>query len=74
LVGNAARILADRWPPDAPPPFKVDALPAPNIAWVGWLGAAVSPDTAPARPFYLREPDAKPSRDLLHKAAQPTST
>jgi tRNA threonylcarbamoyladenosine biosynthesis protein TsaB len=74
LVGNAARILADRWPPDAPPPFKVDASPAPDIAWVGWLGAAVSPDTAPARPFYLRAPDAKPSKDLLHKAAQPTST
>jgi tRNA threonylcarbamoyladenosine biosynthesis protein TsaB len=74
LVGNAARILADRWPADAPPPFKVDALPAPDIAWVGWLGAAVSPDAAPARPFYLRAPDAKPSRDLLHKAAQPTST
>jgi len=74
LVGNAARILADRWPPDAPPPFKVDALPAPDIAWVGWLGAAVSPDTAPARPFYLRAPNAKPSKDLLHKAAQPTST
>jgi tRNA threonylcarbamoyladenosine biosynthesis protein TsaB len=74
LVGNAARILADRWPPDAPPPFKVDASPAPDIAWVGWLGAAVSPDTAPARPFYLRAPDAKLSKDLLHKAAQPTST
>jgi tRNA threonylcarbamoyladenosine biosynthesis protein TsaB len=74
LVGNAASILADRWPPDAPPPFKVDALPAPDITWVGWLGAAVSPDTAPARPFYLRAPDAKPSKDLLHKAAQPTST
>ena len=26
LVGNAAQILADRWPADAPPPFKVDAL------------------------------------------------
>jgi tRNA threonylcarbamoyladenosine biosynthesis protein TsaB len=74
LVGNAARILADRWPPDAPPPYKVDALPAPDIAWVGWLGAAVSPSAAPARPFYLRAPDAKPSKDLLHKAAQPTST
>lgn len=74
LVGNAARILADRWPPDAPPPFKVDALPAPDIAWVGWLGAAVSPNTAPARPFYLRAPDAKPAKNLLHKAAQPTST
>ena len=78
LVGNAARLLADRWPEDAPPPFQVDPLPAPDITWVAWLGAAVSPDTAPARPYYLRAPDAKPSkdlppRDMLPKAAQPTS-
>jgi tRNA threonylcarbamoyladenosine biosynthesis protein TsaB len=78
LVGNAARILADRWPADAPPPFQVDAQPAPDIAWVAWLGAAVSPNTAPARPFYLRAPDAKPSnatpsKDPLQKAAQPSS-
>jgi len=71
LVGNAARILADRWPADAPPPFKVDAQAAPDIAWVAWLGAAVSPNTAPARPFYLRAPDAKPSNDPLQIAAQP---
>ena len=44
LVGNAARILADRWPAHALPPFKVDAQPAPDIAWVAWLGAAVSPE------------------------------
>ena len=43
LVGNAAKILADRWPADAPPPFKVDQQPAPDIAWVAWLGAAVNP-------------------------------
>jgi tRNA threonylcarbamoyladenosine biosynthesis protein TsaB len=72
LVGNAARILADRWPADALPPFKVDALAAPDIAWVGWLGAAVSPNTAPAKPYYLRAPDAKPAKDPLQKAAQPT--
>ena len=72
LVGNAAGMLAERWPADAPPPFKVDAQPAPDIAWVGWLGAAVSPDTAPARPYYLRAPDAKPSKDPLQKAAQPS--
>lgn len=74
LVGNAARILADRWPAHAVPPFMVEAREAPDIAWVGWLGAAVSPDAAPARPFYLRPPDAKPSRDLLHGAEQSTST
>jgi tRNA threonylcarbamoyladenosine biosynthesis protein TsaB len=63
LVGNAAAILAERWPKDAEPPVKVEALAAPDISWVAWLGAAVSPSTAPARPFYLRAPDAKPSQD-----------
>jgi tRNA threonylcarbamoyladenosine biosynthesis protein TsaB len=71
LVGNAATILSQRWPAHALPPFKVDSQPAPDIAWVAWLGAAVSPDTAPARPFYLRAPDAKPPTDPLHKAARP---
>jgi tRNA threonylcarbamoyladenosine biosynthesis protein TsaB len=74
LVGNAAKILADRWPADAPPPFKVDAQPAPDIAWVAWLGAAVSPNTAPARPFYLRAPDAKPPKDPLPRTTQPSAT
>ena len=74
LVGNAAAILADRWPAHAVPPFKVDSQIAPDIAWVGWLGAAVSPNTAPARPFYLRQPDAKPPKDPLQKAAQPASS
>ena len=71
LVGNAAGILADRWPTDALPPFRVDAQPAPDIAWVAWLGAAVNPDTAPARPYYLRAPDAKLPKDRLQKASQP---
>jgi tRNA threonylcarbamoyladenosine biosynthesis protein TsaB len=74
LVGNAAKILADRWPADAPPPFEVDPQPAPDIAWLGWLGAAVSPDSAPARPYYLRAPDAKPQKDPLQKAAQPAAS
>jgi tRNA threonylcarbamoyladenosine biosynthesis protein TsaB len=69
LVGNAANMLADRWPADAPPPFKVDPQPAPDIVWVAWLGAAVSPDTAPARPFYLRAPDAKPPTDPLLRSS-----
>jgi len=71
LVGNAAGILADRWPTDALPPFRVDAQPAPDIAWVAWLGAAVNPDTAPARPYYLRAPDAKLPKDRLQQASQP---
>ena len=63
LVGNAANILAERWPAQAARPVGVDQQPAPDIAWVAWLGAAVSPDTAPARPYYLRAPDAKPARE-----------
>jgi len=74
LVGNAAKILADRWPADAVPPFTIDAQPAPDIAWVAWLGAAVSPNTAPARPFYLRAPDAKPQKDPLPKASQSSAS
>ena len=71
LVGNAAGILADRWPKDAPAPFKVDARAAPDITWVAWLGAAVNPETALARPYYLRAPDAKPPKDPLAVAAPP---
>ncbi|WP_063685828.1 tRNA (adenosine(37)-N6)-threonylcarbamoyltransferase complex dimerization subunit type 1 TsaB [Bradyrhizobium stylosanthis] len=61
LVGNAASILADRWPKDAPQPVAVDAQAAPDIGWVAWLGAAADPETTPARPFYLKAPDAKPA-------------
>jgi tRNA threonylcarbamoyladenosine biosynthesis protein TsaB len=71
LVGNAARLLADRWPADAAPPFQVDSEPAPDITWVAWLGAAVNPETALARPYYLRAPDAKPSKDLPSKDLPP---
>jgi tRNA threonylcarbamoyladenosine biosynthesis protein TsaB len=73
LVGNAAKMIADRWPAHAPPPFKVDPQPAPDITWVAWLGAAVSPNTAPARPYYLRAPDTKPPRDALPKTPQPAA-
>ena len=74
LVGNAAQILSQRWPSHAPSPFKVDAQGAPDIAWVAWLGAAVSPNTAPARPFYLRAPDAKLPKDPLQKVSQPSAS
>src|SRR5689334_8791623 len=59
LVGNAAKILSERWPLQALPPFKVDVQAAPDITWVAWLGAAVHPEAAPPRPYYLRAPDIK---------------
>ncbi|SFJ75688.1 tRNA (adenosine(37)-N6)-threonylcarbamoyltransferase complex dimerization subunit type 1 TsaB [Bradyrhizobium sp. Gha] len=73
LVGNAAKLLADRWPADAPQPVAVDAQPAPEISWVAWLGAAANPDTTPARPFYLKAPDAKPAAQPLFAAQAATS-
>jgi len=74
LVGNAAGILADRWPSDAPAPIRVDMQPAPDINWVAWVGAAVSPETAPATPYYLRAPDAKPTKEALPGASQPSAS
>lgn len=74
LVGNAAKILADRWPAETAPPFKIDSQAAPDITWVAWVGAAVSPETAPARPFYLRAPDAKPPANSLPDAVQPIAS
>ncbi|WP_298260809.1 tRNA (adenosine(37)-N6)-threonylcarbamoyltransferase complex dimerization subunit type 1 TsaB [Bradyrhizobium sp.] len=73
LVGNAAGIIAERCPEHAAAPFKVDAQPAPDVSWVGWLGAAVSPNTAPPRPFYLRAPDAKPAKEQLAGGVPPAS-
>ena len=74
LVGNAATILAEHWPAEAPPPFRVDMQAAPDIIWVAWVGAAVSPETAPAKPYYLRAPDAKPPKDLLQTSSQPPAS
>jgi tRNA threonylcarbamoyladenosine biosynthesis protein TsaB len=74
LVGNAAHILAERWPNDAPQPVKVDQQPAPDIVWVAWLAAAVDPAVATPRPFYLRAPDAKPPAGQLPRAAEPQPT
>jgi tRNA threonylcarbamoyladenosine biosynthesis protein TsaB len=73
LVGNAAGILGERWPASAPPPVQIDPQPAPDIAWVAWVGGAVDPDTAPARPYYLRAPDAKPLTDALQNPSQQAS-
>lgn len=71
IVGNAAKLIADCWPADVPP-VAVDPKPAPDITWIGWLGAAVNPSSAPAKPFYLRAPDAKPQASTaLARVAQP---
>lgn len=68
LIGNAAGILAKRWPADAPP-VRVDPKPAPEISWIAWLGLALDPKTSSPTPTYLRAPDAKPQA-TLHQAEQ----
>jgi tRNA threonylcarbamoyladenosine biosynthesis protein TsaB len=73
IVGNAANMLVENWPLHAVPQFKAEPQAAPDIAWVGWLGAAVIPNTAPARPFYLRAPDAKPAKEQPAITAPPAS-
>jgi tRNA threonylcarbamoyladenosine biosynthesis protein TsaB len=72
IVGNAASMIAERWPADAAPPAHVDTRPAPEIAWLAWLGVAVDPATALARPYYLRAPDAKPQLGAVPHAVAPT--
>jgi len=64
IVGNAAKMLADRWPPQMPAPSRIDPQPGPDIAWVAWAGAATDAAKFPAKPFYLRAPDAKTTADL----------
>lgn len=58
LVGNAANILAAAWHGLAP--SAVEQRAAPDIDWVGLLGAAATESTSPPKPLYLRAPDAQP--------------
>ena len=68
LVGNAAEMVASRWPSDLPP-VRVETSAAPDIEWVAWVGAALHPDQAPPRPTYLRAPDAKPQTPAIQPPA-----
>jgi tRNA threonylcarbamoyladenosine biosynthesis protein TsaB len=60
LTGNAAELLAANWPAGTRPPRAVEQRAAPDIAWVARLGAAADENGAPAKPLYLRAPDAQP--------------
>jgi tRNA threonylcarbamoyladenosine biosynthesis protein TsaB len=60
IVGNAAKLIEEAWPGDAPRPPLVSAVPAPDVAWVARLGAAADDLTAPVRPLYLGDADAHP--------------
>ena len=63
LVGNAARILADRWPARCAAAVQGrSASRRPTSP--GWHGSAPRSVRRPRRPgpYYLRAPDAKPSK------------
>lgn len=60
IVGTAAGAMAEAWPDDAAPPVAVVHDAAPDIRWVARLGAAAEEASAPAKPLYLRKPDARP--------------
>jgi tRNA threonylcarbamoyl adenosine modification protein YeaZ len=71
VVGNAAQLLADRWPRHLQAPSSFDPQPGPDITWIAWLGAAIDPSGSPAKPFYLRSPDAKPKANSLQAHGGP---
>jgi hypothetical protein len=60
IVGTAAVLVAQAWPKGELPPIKLDQRAAPDIAWVGRLGAAAAASDSAPKPLYLRAPDATP--------------
>jgi tRNA threonylcarbamoyladenosine biosynthesis protein TsaB len=60
LVGTAANVLAVAWGVNEKIPVSVEQKPAPDIDWVARLGATADARTSPAKPLYLRAPDAQP--------------
>lgn len=60
IAGSAAHLLQAHWPAERAQPARVRQAPAPDIGWVARLGVAADADLAPAKPLYLRAPDAKP--------------
>lgn len=59
LAGSAVDILSQQWPKGRREPIIARSGPAPEIEWVARLGVAANLATAPARPLYLRAPDAR---------------
>ena len=60
IVGTGAKLIDDAWPDNERRPSLVSAVRAADVAWVARLGAAIVDLTAPVKPLYLREADARP--------------
>lgn len=63
LIGSGAAVLAEAFP-EAFAGAVMIALPAPDMATIASLALAADPTSAPARPLYLRAPDATPPSRL----------
>jgi tRNA threonylcarbamoyl adenosine modification protein YeaZ len=60
LVGSGAALLEPQARASGVAARIVDTAASPDIAFVARLGLVANPVDAPARPFYLKVPDAKP--------------
>jgi tRNA threonylcarbamoyladenosine biosynthesis protein TsaB len=60
LVGSGAALLAKEARASGVAAEIANGAAAPDIAFVARLGLAANPESAPARPLYLKAPDAKP--------------
>jgi tRNA threonylcarbamoyladenosine biosynthesis protein TsaB len=61
LAGDAAALVASE-AQRAGLPYDLDAArAAPDIVAVAWMGLAVDPSISPARPVYVKPPDARPN-------------
>jgi tRNA threonylcarbamoyladenosine biosynthesis protein TsaB len=62
LAGSAAHLIAEHWPAGKRPPMVRRAGPVPEIEWVARLAVRADPQISPAKPLYLRAPDARPQQ------------
>jgi tRNA A37 threonylcarbamoyladenosine modification protein TsaB len=61
LAGDAAALIANE-AQRAGLPYDLGAAgDAPDIVALAWMGLAVDPATSPARPIYVKAPDARPN-------------
>ena len=73
LIGSGAPLLAKEARARGLPVEIASEQSAPDIALVARLGLAAQPETAPARPLYLKEPDVTApgsGPDLLQQGAE----
>lgn len=65
LAGSGAELVAEAMVQAGRVPGPVDPLGAPDAAALVTLTLAAEPPFAPARPAYLKAPDAKPAASLV---------